>query len=63
MSGPTKMCIYHLYLSNELSSAPNNDCIKNLRHLEVGIPTNPIRAHKYFGVSYPRVRFFLWFPH
>jgi hypothetical protein len=57
MSRPTGMCNSWLDLSNRLSSVQNKDCMQKLRPQEVGIPTNPIGAHKPFGVSSPRVGF------
>ena len=46
-----KIFISRIYLSNELSSTPNEDRMQKLRHWEVDISTTPIGARKPFGFS------------
>jgi hypothetical protein len=51
-----KSCSSRIDLSNELSSAPNEDRMQKLRPWEVDVSTTPIGAHKPFGFSSSRVR-------
>jgi hypothetical protein len=51
-----KSCIPRIYISNELSSAPNGDRMQKLRPWEVDVSTTPIGAHKPFGFSSSGVR-------
>jgi hypothetical protein len=43
-------------LSDEVPSAPNEDCMQKLCPQEVDVLTTPIGAHKPFGVSSSGVR-------
>jgi hypothetical protein len=54
--GLVKMCYSQLYLSNDVSSAPNEDRMKKLRPQEVDISTTPIGACKPFDFSSSGVR-------
>jgi hypothetical protein len=52
------MCSSWLDLSDDVSSSPNIDCMRNLRPWKVDVSTTPIEAHKHFGISSPEVRVF-----
>jgi hypothetical protein len=49
-------CSPQIDLSNEVSSAPNEDCMQKLRPREVDVSTTPIGARKPFGFSSSGVR-------
>jgi hypothetical protein len=51
-----RICTPWLYPSNNVSSTPNEYRMKNLRPWEVDISTNPVGAHKPFGISSLGVR-------
>jgi hypothetical protein len=51
-----KSCIPQIYLSDEVLSASNEDCMQKLRSQEVDVLTYPNGAHMNFGASSPRVR-------
>ena len=58
-----KICSPRIDLSNELSSAPNGDCMQKLHPSKVDVSTTPIGDHKIFGFSSSEVRVldFLYF--
>jgi hypothetical protein len=56
----SKCVLLGLDLFDEVSSAPNRDCMQKLCPREVDVSTTPIGAHKPFGVSSSGLGFWMF---